>query len=64
MNERCKWYETTCRIIQVNPDGTVPPPVIKRERMFPAIPDFTDRVNADLAAQLEAETRGSSEVRN
>jgi len=64
MNERCKWFGQTCRLIQVNPDGTVPPPVTKRAKHFPAIPDLTDQVNASLAAQLEAERKGNSEVRN
>jgi hypothetical protein len=64
MNERCKWYETVCRLIQVNPDGTIPTPVAKRDKMFPKIPDLTQQVNDSLARQLGVELQGGGEVTN
>jgi hypothetical protein len=55
-NKRCKWYDTVCRVVQVNPDGSIPPPLMKRAKEFPAIPDRTVEVNEALARQLAMET--------
>ena len=55
MNERCRWHGQTCRIVQVNPDGSIPPPTMKRDKQFPAVPDLTRQVNEQLEAQLHAE---------
>lgn len=63
MNSRCRWYDTICRIVQVNPDGSIPPPVTRREKMFPAIPDMSKEINERLARQLAAETHGDAETR-
>ena len=26
VNSRCKWYNTLCQVVQVNSDGSIPPP--------------------------------------
>lgn len=64
-NTRCRWYGQIARIIQVNPDGTIPSPTTKREKEFPARPDLVAQVQETLARQLEAETskEGTAEVR-
>jgi hypothetical protein len=61
-NNRCQWYGQVCRVIQVNPDGTIPPALTKRDKQFPEIPDMTDRINDIVAAQLEAEKAGGAEI--
>jgi hypothetical protein len=62
MNDRCKWFQTICRIIQVNPDGTIPPPILKRMKEFPTVPDLSQQVNEQLERQLAAELQGGAEV--
>ena len=64
MNERCKWYGTTCRVIQVNPDGSIPPALLKRDKAYPAIVDRTAEVNAMVERQLRLETSadGTAEI--
>lgn len=57
MNSRCTWNNTTY-IVQVNPDGTVPPPSTDRFRNFPKIPDRTDEVNANLMRLYEQSLTG------
>jgi hypothetical protein len=61
-NDRCRWCDQVCRVIQVNPDGTIPPPITKRERQFPDIPDFGARISDQLKRQLEVELGGGGEV--
>jgi len=61
-NERCRWFNEVCRSIQVNPDGSIPPPLVKRDRQFPKIPDYTDAFNEALERQLAAELGGGAEV--
>lgn len=56
-NNRCKWYGQICRIVQVNPDGSIPEPAARRRKDYPQVPDLTNKVNADLARQLEAEAQ-------
>jgi len=62
MNERCKWFEEICRIVQVNPDGSIPPPLTKRDKQFPAVPDLSKQVNESLERQLAAELSGGAEL--
>lgn len=62
MNERCRWFNTICRIVQVNPDGSIPEPVTRRAKEFPAVPDLSKEVNERLARQLELETQGGGEI--
>jgi len=64
-NTRCRWYGQIVRVVQVNPDGSIPAPQIKREKEFPARPDMVAQVQESLARQLEAETskEGTAEVR-
>lgn len=61
-NTRCRWYMTICRSVQVNPDGSIPEPVTRREREFPKVPDLTDKVNAQVRALLDAEKQGGAEI--
>lgn len=62
MNERCVWYGQVCRLVQVNPDGTIPPPIVKRDKQYPTIPDLSKQVNDRLAEQLRLEQDGHAEV--
>jgi hypothetical protein len=65
-NERCSWYGTTCRVIQINPDGSIPPPIMRRPKAFPVLPgvgDLSEQINARLARQIEAELAGGAEVK-
>jgi len=61
-NTRCRWCNEVCRAVQVNPDGTIPPPLMKREKQFPKVPDIGDQVNAALERQLGLELGGGAEV--
>lgn len=45
MNKRCRWYNTEWTV-QINPDGTVPPPQRHKK--------FFDKPDAALAAQVQA----------
>lgn len=40
-NERCRWYNTTY-IVQVNRDGSIPPPETHRDKQFRALPPRSD----------------------
>jgi len=62
MNTRCKWYNEVCRLVQVNPDGSIPPPQVKRIKEFPVVPDRTREVNDALERQLRLELEGGAEV--
>jgi hypothetical protein len=63
MNKQCRWYGQVCRIVQVNPDGSIPEPG-KRDKHYPPIPDLTDQVNAAVERQLGLETskEGTAEI--
>lgn len=61
-NRPCKWYGQVCRVVQVNPDGTIPPALLRRDKNFPAVPDMTNKVNEMIAAQIEAEKAGGAEI--
>ena len=61
MNSRCKWYQQVCRIVQINPDGSIPQPG-KREKSFPAVPDLTRQVNESIERQLRLELGGGAEI--
>lgn len=64
LNQRCRWHNTTY-LIQVNPDGTIPPPTTDRDKNFPALPardqELIDRqMDGILNQQLSS---GGGEVR-
>jgi len=63
-NERCKAFGTVIRIIQVNPDGTIPLPNTRRDKEFPARPDRVAEVQEAIDRQLAAETNpdGTAEI--
>ena len=64
-NERCRWYGTTCRVIQINPDGSIPAALTRRAKEFPVLPgvgDLSEQVNAQLARQVKAELAGGAEI--
>jgi hypothetical protein len=61
MNQRCRWYGQVCRLIQINPDGTIPQPS-KREKSFPTVPDLTQQVNDAVERQLRLELGGGAEI--
>lgn len=63
-NERCKWFETTWSV-QVNPDGTIPPPTLHRDKNFRPLPSGREqRVVEQLERQYQAEMNPGAEVRN
>lgn len=62
-NNRCKAFGTVVRAIQVNPDGTIPPALLKRPKSYPDVPDMSRQVNDQVAAQLEAQMGGGAEIR-
>src|SRR5689334_22341124 len=63
-NERCKAFGTVVRIIQVNPDGTIPLPDTKRTKEFPLRPDLVAEVQEAVDRQLALETNkdGTAEI--
>jgi len=61
-NERCRWY-TTSWVVQVNADGSIPPPDAYRPKQFPVLPDQTDAVNAQMQRLLQDTAKKGSEIR-
>jgi hypothetical protein len=62
-NKRCRRYQTNW-LIQVNPDGTIPPPITDREKRFRPLPKRrSEDVQEALDRQLAAELTKNSEVR-
>lgn len=55
-NERCRWNGQICRIVQVNPDGTIPPATQRTVKHFPNRPDLTAAINRQVAEQVAMET--------
>lgn len=53
-HERCQWFGQICRIVQVNPDGSIPPATTKRDKSYPKVPDLSLTVNANVEAMLHA----------
>jgi hypothetical protein len=68
-NDQCRWgQDEVSWIVQVNPDGTVPPANTgrSREKAFPTLkgPDGEEmRVLRTIEKQLKAETQPGSEVK-
>lgn len=62
-NSRCKWHKQVCRVVTVRADGSIPQ-AEQRNKNYPSVPDMTDRVNQQIAAQLELEQSGGGEIRN
>lgn len=68
VNQRCDWYNTAW-IVQVNADGSIPPPTDHRygPKMYVGF-ENADREARDIRAMLEAqallETKGHGELRN
>lgn len=60
-NDRCRWY-TTSWVVQVNADGSIPPPDAYRLKQFPSVPDRTDAVNATMQKLLQDTLDNNSEV--
>lgn len=55
-NERCKLFNEVCRVVQVNPDGSIPDPR-PHVKNFPKMPDRTEAVRAAVDRQIERETQ-------
>jgi len=53
-NTRCRWNGEICRVVQINPDGSIPL-VVKRDKQYPKVPDRTDEVNRMVEEQLRQE---------
>lgn len=61
VNERCKWYTTTWTV-QVNSDGTIPPPSTARRKQFTALPsEMEKRIVEALNRQSEVEVKPGAE---
>jgi len=56
-NARCSWFDTTY-VVQINADGTIPEPTLDRDKSFPALPDRTDAVQAQMQRLYEQTLRG------
>lgn len=56
-NNRCRWYDTAY-VVQVNADGTVPPPNTNRIKNFPKLPDRTEEVQASMLRLYEQSLSG------
>lgn len=66
-NKDCKWFNTNW-VVQVNPDGSIPPPQNHRagvdKKYDLLVPDEVGkRVVDNLAAQLARETEPEAEIR-
>ena len=57
MNERCEWFDT-CWIVQVNPDGSVPPKAnhTGQPKVYEGF-EGHDKQARDIRAALEADKR-------
>ena len=69
-NAACKWFDTNW-VVQVNADGSVPPPITQQEKAFPTLAanlsqgdEYTRRIEAALARQVELEQTPGSEINN
>lgn len=67
-NPLCRW-DQQCWMVQVNADGSVPPPSDHRNEPkvyvgFENHDELARRIIASLEAQLETETSGNGEIRN
>lgn len=63
-NERCRWCNSAPWIVQVNPDGTIPPPNLHRAKMFPALPQRSqEAIDAANQRLLDAQLSGGAEIR-
>lgn len=64
-NENCKWYNTNW-VVQVNPDGSIPPPQdhSRTEKKYGSqIPDeLGKRIVDNLGRQYQAETQQNTEI--
>jgi hypothetical protein len=68
VTELCEWYNTPW-MVQVNPDGSVPPPQdhTRSEKHyvgFEGHDEHAENIRLGLIAQQELETKGGGEVRN
>lgn len=61
-NSRCAWFNVVCRIVQVNPDGTIPPATLQRPKQFQQLPDDGGRTLENLERQLNQETGKGAEI--
>lgn len=62
-NSRCKWFDTNWTV-QVNADGTIPPPTLTRDKQFAKLPDDGGRTAKALERQYDLEQKPGTEVRN
>lgn len=64
-NQVCPWYNTSW-IVQVNPDGSIPQAYEQLgPKQYPKLsPETETRIRENIQAQLEAETKPGTEVRN
>lgn len=60
---RCRWADSAPYFVQVNPDGTIPPPVEKREKQFRELPNDHGRTEEYVQNLQEATLRAHSEIR-
>lgn len=63
-NSRCRWHNTSWTI-QKNADGTIPPPLLNREKRFPEVPGSGKKMIEALEEQVRLETQhGGAELHN
>lgn len=65
VTQLCPWYETPWTV-QINEDGSIPDAYSGlKEKRFPTISaESASRIEENIKAQLEAETRPGGEIRN
>lgn len=61
-NNRCPWYGQVCKLVQVNPDGTIPPPTTTHRNSLRPLVDDGGRTRQRLLDQLSLETSGGGEI--
>jgi hypothetical protein len=60
-NGRCRWYNTSWGV-QVNPDGTVPPPTTSRDKFFRPLPDDGGRTAESLEEMQKLTEQAHAEI--
>lgn len=62
-NARCRWNNTTY-VVQVNSDGSIPPPNTHRPKTFPALPNRDqEKIDEANLRMLENQMRTGTEIR-
>jgi hypothetical protein len=61
-NDRCRWNNSSW-IVQVRPDGTFPPALTKRDKIFPKLPTPSPELADSLETLEVLTTQPGAEIR-